>query len=97
MAFEVVVSAKAAIEIEDAMDWYHRISPDLALDLFVKYVEARKAIKLNPLLFQEHKEGYRKAILERFPYKLVFKVVDENKVLVVAFAHNKQRNYWRKR
>ncbi len=96
MDFNVVVSGKAAVEIEQALDWYYKISPTLALDLFDKYMLARKAITTNPLLFQEY-QGYRKAILERFPYKIVFKVIDGNSVLVVAFAHHKQRNYWRKR
>lgn len=97
MAFEVLVSGKAAIEIEQALEWYHKISPDLALDLFNQYIEARKAVAAGPFHFQEHSGGYRKALLERFPYKIVFKVLDDSKVLVVAFSHHKQRNYWRRR
>ena len=97
MASEVVVSGKAAIEIEEALDWYYKISADLTLDLFNQYIEARKAIASNPLNYQQHKGSYRKAILKRFPYKIVFKVVGPDTVLIVAFAHHKQRNYWRRR
>ena len=97
MAYEVLISAEAATEIEDAIDWYHTISPELAIDLFDKYVETRKFLATSPQHFQEHKGGYRRAILERFPYKIVFKIIDDQTVLVLAFAHHKQRNYWRKR
>lgn len=97
MASEIVVSGEAAIEIEHALDWYYKISPDLATDLFNQYIEARRTLALNPLHYQEYKGGYRKAILERFPYKIVFKIIDTDTLLIVAFAHQKQRNYWRKR
>jgi hypothetical protein len=97
MAFEVKVAAKAAIEIGEAIEWYFRISPTLALDLFEKYAFARKAIELNPLQFQELQGGYRKVVLDRFPYKVIFKVVKPEQALILAFAHHKQRNYWRKR
>ena len=97
MAFEVLVSGRAAIEIDDAIDWYQKISPDLGSDIFDKYVQARKAIKSNPLLFQELKGGYRKVIIERFPYKVIFKIVDIDSVLILAFTHHKRSNYWNKR
>ncbi len=97
MVFEVQVTAQAATEIDEAIEWYYKISPDLALDLFEKYMSARKVIQSNPLLFQELKDGYRKVILDRFPYKVVFKVLDHTTVLILAFAHHKQRKYWNKR
>lgn len=55
MAFEVIISAEAATEIEDAIDWYHKISPDLAIDLFDKYVETRKLLAANPQHFKSIK------------------------------------------
>ncbi|MCH7935415.1 MAG: type II toxin-antitoxin system RelE/ParE family toxin, partial [Gemmatimonadetes bacterium] len=41
--------------------------------------------------------GTRRVLLHRFPYIVVYKEL-EDEILVVAFAHHKQRpGYWRDR
>jgi toxin ParE1/3/4 len=84
-------------DLEDALAWYSKISPELAEDLANKFIEALERISFNPLLHIELNWGYRKLNLERFPYKVVYKIFPDE-ILVVAVAHHKRLSgYWRKR
>lgn len=97
MAFEVKFHPKALAELDEAINWYEKISFELAKDLFIKYQNSLARLKNNPKHFQELRRGYRKVSLKRFPYKIVFKEEAQNILVVVAFAHQKQRDYWKRR
>ena len=97
MASSIVVHEDAQIEITAALDYYKEISEDLSDDLLVKFRQAVNEIADHPKLFPVIRGKYRKINLERFPFKIVFRM-KEDELNIVAFAHHKRKpNYWRKR
>jgi toxin ParE1/3/4 len=97
MASKVSVLNIALKEFEKAAQWYAEISPELSLDLVKKFEMALVEAGGNPLKFQLLKGGFRKINIDRFPYKIIYKIFPDE-ILVVAFAHHKRRSfYWKNR
>jgi hypothetical protein len=97
MGYKLTVLNIALLELEEAATWYSEISKELSTDLVSKYIDGQRRIQEKPLARQELKGGYRKINLKRFPFKIVYKVFDEE-IIIVAFAHHKQMpHYWKTR
>lgn len=97
MVNSVLIVEQAQIEIQDALNYYKELSPELSDDLLAKFRLAVSEISLHPNLFQPIRGEYRKINLERFPYKIVFRV-DNNALTLVALAHHKRKAfYWKNR
>ncbi len=97
MAYEVVFLKEAEEELDEAIEFYNKVSKELASDVFHKFLKAVDEITNNPSRNIQLKKGYRKTNLKRFPFKIIYKFENEI-VTIVAFAHHKRKpNYWRKR
>jgi toxin ParE1/3/4 len=97
MANKVFINGEAQIEIKKALSHYDEISTELSGDLLIKFQESVQEILNHPRSYPTIRGKYRKLNLERFPYKIVFRI-EGNIVHVIAFAHHKRSpGYWRKR
>ncbi len=95
MANSIFVTEEAQAEVMAALNYYKEISPELSEDLLLKYLKAVSQISAHPKIYPIVRGNYRKINLERFPYKLVFRIWGEN-LIIVALAHHKRKaNYWR--
>ena len=97
MAYKIVVLDVVFLELEDAVDWYSKISPELSKDIVEKYIDALNEVQNKPLLNPEMKGKYRKVNLKRFPYKLIYKMFPDEILIVALAAHKRKPDYWRKR
>ncbi len=91
---------EALSEVEQARDWYDDKRPGLGAEFVDQVERAVKAIERAPLSFARvrGRSGARRALLARFPYLVVFAVLDDGQVLVVALAHARRRpGYWLRR
>jgi toxin ParE1/3/4 len=91
---------EALDEIERARDWYDDKRPGLGGELVDEVERALDRIEAVPASFARAPESAaaRRVLLGRFPYWLVFAVLDDGTVLIVALAHAKRRaGYWRRR
>jgi plasmid stabilization system protein ParE len=90
----------ALAEIERARDWYEERRPGLGADLVDEIERVLARLDEAPMSFArspESRAAYR-ASLARFPYWMIFAVLDDGDVLVVAVAHARRRaGYWRRR
>jgi plasmid stabilization system protein ParE len=97
MAYKLTIHDAALVELEETLSWYNKISPELSEEIGKKIREAVYTIWSNPLQNPKTVGGFRKLNLERFPYKLVYKV-SPDEILIVAIAHHKRRpHYWKRR
>jgi toxin ParE1/3/4 len=54
-------------------------------------------LREHPDLGQPVGQGFRRALLHRFPFSLIY-AVEERAILIVAIAHQRRRpDYWRNR
>lgn len=97
MGYKARVTPEAAIELDEAISWYLRISVNLADDLFKDYIRALELIHKNPLHFQKFKGDFRRCSLDRYPYKIIYKILSQENIIILAFAHHRRKDYWKNR
>jgi plasmid stabilization system protein ParE len=53
-----------------------------------------QAILARPEVYPKHRKGTRRALLQRFPYGVIYRVVGDE-IQILAIAHTRQRpGYW---
>lgn len=89
MKYSVDISNEANLEIIEAYLYYENVKTDLG-ERFLNIVQQfLNRIEENPFQFPEYRKPFREAYIIKFPYIIVFKVV-ESKVIIHAVFHAKR-------
>ncbi len=91
MAYKLIIHSQAKKEIAEAIDFYKRINPNLALSFFNLVDAHLERIKENPFLFQIKYKNYREAFLKKYPFIIIYEV-SENSIYVDSVFHT-SRNH----
>jgi toxin ParE1/3/4 len=90
----VQVHPQAKAEIKVAFDWYWQRSESAALGFDAAWRETISELRRVPRAFAQYLRGTRRAIVERYPYSIVFRELPR-KIQIIAVAHAKRRpGYW---
>jgi hypothetical protein len=83
-------------ELNDAAEFYDSRVSGLGL-LFLENVDRSvEMVRENPRLGVQIGHGFRRVILSRFPFAIIY-VARSDEVIVVAIAHQRRRpGYWRR-
>ncbi len=88
----------AAHEYRSARNWYRERSVEVAQRFVTAVDNASTRILMAPESMPLLTKMYHYIRVSRFPYVLIVRRVDDNKVMVVAVAHTSRRpGYWRGR
>lgn len=88
---------EALREYEEAFVWYSERSISAPFDFVAEVDSMVKRITENPLVFPLISKNKRKAVLQTFPFYLVFELRPKA-IIIFAVAHSKRKPaYWRKR
>jgi plasmid stabilization system protein ParE len=80
-----VVRPHAEAELDEAAAWYSERSRGLGAE-FVRVVDAAfSSIQRNPLQFPLVYPPIRRAVVRRFPYAILFRVTEEEIVVLSVF------------
>ena len=97
MSRRLTIKLRAELDICDARDWYERSRPGLG-DEFTREVDATlSGIVTAPGRFKEICQGYRRALVTRFPYLVVFRFDDQQVVVVGVYRTNRSPSAWKYR
>jgi len=84
-------------DFDESFDWYSERSTEAALRFADAVDAALGKVAADPTRFVTLDGVHRECPVKKFPFRIVYRVVD-NRVLVVAIAHAKRRpGYWRER
>lgn len=89
---------KAERELADAAQFYRRESGLKLANAFVSELEKVAAqLVLHPTLGITIAEGLRMHVFRRFPYVVIYRVL-QNEIRILVVAHQRRKpNYWRGR
>jgi len=97
MAYEIRLHPVAEVEIWEAVDWYDEQQPDLG-KAFARELEVMvTAIRSSPFQFPEVAIHKRKAVLQRFPYMVIFEVDPEVIYILAVFHTSRDPAEWKER
>lgn len=96
MSYTFVNKPAVTFDIEDIVDYYKSINPELAIAFLDRVEEAKKYIVDFPTAFQIKYKNVRTVLLEQFPYHIHYIVDDTKKqivVLAVIHAYKNPKDY----
>lgn len=88
MNFKIELHPEAVLDLEQAFEWYEFKKKGLGKALVLELDKTLEKISLYPQHYQVIDFGLQGALLKRFPYKVIFKLLD-TKIVVVAIFHQK--------
>ena len=62
----------AEVELNEAIDWYETHEPGLGLDFATQVYAAIQRVLAFPLAWQEMGGDVRRALIQRFPYGVLY-------------------------
>ncbi len=98
MTYNYRVIPTAEYDLESALSWYYdQGGQSLRKRFFNAYEQVRDKVCTNPEIFSFSYKNYRGARFKKFPYKIIYKIRDDD-IFVLAIAHDKRHpDYWKHR
>lgn len=85
-------------EIKASFDWYQKQVKGLGHDFIQELELAFNSVQSLPFTWPKIGPSHRRFVLSRFPYSVIYKVVNNEKIFVVAIMNNHRKpDYWNDR
>ncbi len=95
---KITFHEEADSEVYEAAIYYEDSAPELGLAFLDEIEKASTLILANPMAYQSVGGEVRRALVARFPYSILYVIEPDDRIRVIAVAHQKRRpGYWRKR
>lgn len=92
-----VFHKSAREELNKSVDYYRDCEIDLGYDFLEEVFAAIKRIQAYPEAWSPFSSKTRRCLVHRFPYFVVYRIIN-NEIQIVAIANSHQKpNYWQKR
>jgi plasmid stabilization system protein ParE len=85
MAYEVIVSHRARMDLEEAIEWYNALQFDLGVDFLLEFYTCLNFLETFPKSCPVVYKGYHRLLFKQFPYAIFFEI-DEKLHQVVILA-----------
>ena len=101
MSWQIVVRPEVERDLAEAADWYEAQRPGLGSEFLQEVFHVWNALQENPFLnARRHPaKNIRWRYPERFPYRVIYEVIESEKIVVVAAVLHAARHdrLWRRR
>jgi hypothetical protein len=84
MAYSVHLRQQALESLWEAMSWYNDQSPGLGHELQREFFDHLKKLQNQPAQYPLVFDRFRRILLKRFPYKVVYAIDERRKIVFVA-------------
>ena len=95
---KIKIHELASEEFDEAIEWYELQSKGLGKRFKRSVIEQIHKIKKNPRWFLIEADNIYKAYIPKFPYKILYTIEDDERIVVWAIAHMHRKPwYWQAR
>lgn len=94
MTYRVVVRPQVEDDITEAADWYETQNSGLGREFIRLVREAISVLSARPLQFRRIYQEIRRAPVRRFPYGLLYRVRDQEIVVVACMHARRDSKRW---
>jgi plasmid stabilization system protein ParE len=94
---EIRYLPEAAAELSEATDWYQAQDSGLGTKFLQAYRSTLDAIERFPLSFPVIRDTTRRAVMGRYPYGVMYLVMDHEIVIVACFHSSRDPAQWHAR
>lgn len=91
MAYKIKILKRAQIEIDDAFDYYSKISNSALKNFADELQEAYRRLEFNPK-YQVRYKDFRALPLKSFPFILIFIIDEAEKTVKIYSVFNTHQN-----
>jgi len=89
MTYDLLIKDEAYEDLQNAFDYYEEQQAGLGED-FLENVKARiDYIKKYPLHFNKVERDYRQSLIDRFPFLIVYELLDKEVIVYSVFNCSK--------
>lgn len=85
--FQVVILEKAFQEIENARDFYENNQINLGSSFTNEVFSILETLESNPLLFPVKFKNMREAVINKFPFVVIFEILPNKEIIVLSVFH----------
>ena len=97
MIYNVVFHPKAEEEFREAVWWYGNQQEGLDFE-FVRCIDdAIQKIKRNPVLYPVEFDHYRKKVVRRFPFQIIYEASEKHIYILAVFHSRRNPDQFRSR
>ena len=97
MAKPVVLTPEAEVDSDQAYFWYESRRIGLGREFLTAVDACIQSIHRNPKLYQVLYKGYRRAVIRRFPYAILYEETEAEIVVYAVFDCRQAPAKWRER
>jgi len=90
MSYQLVVRGSAARDVLETFFWYHTVRPQLGVRFMAELKECYDSIEADPRGYQIRKGDFRRVMLRKFPYRVVYEVEGQD-VFIYRMIHVKRK------
>ncbi|OFY64947.1 MAG: hypothetical protein A3H98_07300 [Bacteroidetes bacterium RIFCSPLOWO2_02_FULL_36_8] len=90
--YRIIFHPLAEIEYLDSVSWYEDNRTGLGIQ-FIREIEKKlNIIETNPYLYPIKKQMFREAVIDVFPYVIVYKIYKRKKSITIYSVFHTSRN-----
>jgi plasmid stabilization system protein ParE len=97
MAKSIIFTPKAEQDADEGYFWYESRKIGLGRGFLTAVDACLQGISRNPQLYQTIYKNYRRGIVRRFPYSIVYEETDDAIIVYAVFDSRRDPDQWRER
>jgi plasmid stabilization system protein ParE len=96
---KIIIEKGAEHDLQDGLRWYRKRSDQAADRFLIEFDATLNKLLKDPTRHRQIGPNLRVIHMERYPYRLIYRVIDETQTIkIYAAAHDKRRpDYWQRR
>ena len=92
MSYNIELHPLAVQELRESYQWYEEQRAGLGARFIASFNKRLKEIKKQPERYVKKKGNYREALIEVFPYLIIYEVLKEDQIIFISYIFHTKRN-----